>query len=153
MRANAELDNGLGATLGDKFDPGVEMGTSAGAGAGAGAGASAVDADADADAGAGAGAGAGAMGTGVDVFFFARGLSTLFGGIGGNFGGGIAEPIMGTPSGTRGGVVFIAIARATIRGSGMIPFPAASRAASTARPFLLRPSRSRFFFGPAKRGR
>lgn len=109
-----------------------------------------VTGSADMVAGASAGAGVGTVGAGVDVFFFAEELSALVGGTGGNFGGGTADPIMGTPSGTMGGVVFMAIARATIRGSGMIPRPAASRAASTARPFLLRPSRSRFFFGPAK---
>jgi len=99
-----------------------------------------------------AGADAGTIGTGVAVFFFDGGFSALFGLVGGNFGGGTADPMMGTPAGTMGGAVFIAIARATIRGSGMIPFPAASRAASTARPFLLLPSRSRFFFGPTNRG-
>ena len=100
----------------------------------------------------GPGAGAGAIGTGVGTFFF-KDFSVRFGCAGGNFGGGTADPTMGTPGGTSGGVVFIAIASATIRGSGMIPFSAASRAASTARPFLLRPSRSRFFFGPAKGSR
>ena len=99
-----------------------------------------------------AGADTGTIGTGVAVFFLDGGFSALLGLVGGNFGGGTADPMMGTPAGTTGGAVFIAIARATIRGSGMIPFPAASRAASTARPFLLLPSRSRFFFGPANRG-
>lgn len=112
-----------------------------------------MDIDAGAVTGGELGAGAGAIGTGVGIFFFIGGFSVWFGWTGGNFGGGTADPMMGTPGGTSGGVVFIAIARATIRGSGMIPFSAASRAASTARPFLLRPSRSRFFFGPAKCGR
>lgn len=144
-----EPDNGVGTILGDKLDTG-ETGTGASAGVGAGAG---TGTGAGAGAGAGVGAGAGAISAAVDVFFNGRSFSGLFAWMGGNFGGGIAEPIMGTPSGTTGGAVFIAIARATIRGSGMIPFSAASRAASTARPFLLRPSRSRFFFGPVKRDR
>lgn len=154
VSAGSEWHSPAGST--ESVSIGVSFSTTAPEGSGA-EGATGIGHEVDDDAGAVTGgelgAGAGAIGTGVGIFFFTRGFSVWFGWTGGNLGGGTADPTIGTPGGTSGGMVFIAIASATIRGSGMIPFSAASRAASTARPFLLRPSRSRFFFGPAKGGR